>query len=53
MSRFIYGLGLAFRGLMDIWDETANMLLLGYNNVPLEDLQAAFEEYEDYPPEED
>lgn len=36
MEKFMYAVGLGAKGLLEYWDNFANWLLLGFNQVPLE-----------------
>ena len=38
MEKITYAIGLAFRGITDMWDAVANFMLLGFNQVPLENI---------------
>lgn len=38
MEKITYALGLAFRGITDMWENIANFMLLGFNQIPLENI---------------
>lgn len=38
MEKIIYAFGLAFRGVTDMWDNIANFMILGFNQIPLENI---------------
>lgn len=33
MMKLLYGIGMSFKGLAEMWDDIANYILLGFNEV--------------------